>query len=35
MFAQQVRTEFSLIRKFGYAPSNRIPKAREANGESG
>ena len=27
--------EFNLIRKFGYAPLNKIPKALEANGESG
>ena len=35
MFPQQIRTEFSLIRKFGYTPSDSIPEAREANGESG
>ena len=35
VFFQQIRFEFRLIRKFGYAPLNKIPKAREANGESG
>ena len=34
VFFQQIRFEFRFIRKFGYAPLNKIPKVRETNGEN-